>query len=58
MLSSALRTTIRSPAASAARRTMATIDVTVREAINQGIDEEMERDEKGAFLSIQGISMA
>lgn len=32
------------------QRTMATIDVTVREAINQGIDEEMERDEKVFIL--------
>jgi pyruvate dehydrogenase E1 component beta subunit len=31
--------------ASSAYRSMATIDMTVREAINQGIDEEMERDE-------------
>lgn len=30
-------------------RSMATIDMTVREAINQGIDEEMERDE-GVFI--------
>lgn len=37
---------------SAALRTMATnsVDLTVREAINQGIDEEMERDEKVFIL--------
>lgn len=29
-----------------AKRTMATVDMTVRDAINQAIDEEMERDEK------------
>eukprot|EP00577_Skeletonema_sp_RCC1716_P030771 CAMPEP_0113418740 /NCGR_PEP_ID=MMETSP0013_2-20120614/26375_1 /TAXON_ID=2843 ORGANISM="Skeletonema costatum, Strain 1716" /NCGR_SAMPLE_ID=MMETSP0013_2 /ASSEMBLY_ACC=CAM_ASM_000158 /LENGTH=52 /DNA_ID=CAMNT_0000306011 /DNA_START=70 /DNA_END=224 /DNA_ORIENTATION=+ /assembly_acc=CAM_ASM_000158 len=51
MLSSAFRTISRpkhglTATTTAARRTMATIDVTVREAINQGIDEEMERDEK------------
>lgn len=33
-----------------AYRTMATVDMTVREAINQGIDEEMERDEKVFIL--------
>ena len=34
---------------STASRSFATIDMTVREAINQGIDEEMERDE-GVFI--------
>jgi len=38
-----------SAAAAPAYRSMATIDMTVREAINQGIDEEMERDE-GVFI--------
>ena len=33
---------------------MATIDMTVREAINQGIDEEMERDEAVFILGEEG----
>jgi len=34
----------------AARRTMATVELTVREAINQGIDEEMTRDKNVVLL--------
>ena len=50
MLSTALRTLSRPTNRALPRRTMATVDVTVREAINQGIDEEMERDEKVFIL--------
>lgn len=55
MLSSAFRTITTRPqngltATTAARRTMATIDMTVRDALNAGMDEEMERDEKVFIL--------
>jgi len=52
MLGSAFRSVSRQRNVAAApwRRGMATIDVTVREAINQAIDEEMERDEKVYML--------
>jgi len=46
MLSSIARSSIaRNQMRSSTVRSMATIDMAVREAINQGIDEEMERDE-------------
>jgi len=53
--SAALRTTTRQRQAVGlafknASRGMATVDVTVREAINQGIDEEMEADERVFIL--------
>mmetsp|Transcript_18679 Transcript_18679/g.37882 ORF Transcript_18679/g.37882 Transcript_18679/m.37882 type:complete len:361 (-) Transcript_18679:372-1454(-) len=52
MLSSAFRTVARRSAAlpgAASVRPMSTVELTVREAINQGIDEEMERDD-GVFI--------
>lgn len=45
MLTSTIRSSLVRNCARVSRRSMATIDVQVREAINQGIDEEMERDE-------------